>query len=240
MPRGGWHAYNGVYRPQVVVRSYRDAPLSDAATPPAVAPPPAAVPDAPPDLRTLSETKIANAALICLGERRINDLNEGSKTANILLTRFDDIRDALLRSMTWLFATERAELSASTVAPVFGFTYRYPLPNGCLRLLDVDDRWGFGWRLEGNAVVTNIVSPLQVTYTRRVTDPNQMDSAFRQLLSLAIALELAEVITGDSNKLIYVAQKFDALLDDVRTANGQEEAPIAPELSAWQRLRGDK
>jgi len=25
MPRGGWHPYGGVYRPQVVVRSYRDA-----------------------------------------------------------------------------------------------------------------------------------------------------------------------------------------------------------------------
>lgn len=24
MPQGGWHPYNGVYRPQVVVRSYRD------------------------------------------------------------------------------------------------------------------------------------------------------------------------------------------------------------------------
>jgi hypothetical protein len=193
-----------------------------------------------PSLRAPSETSIANAALVILGERRINDLNENAKSANVIQTRFDDVRDALLRAMTWRFATRRAQIAASGTSPAWGFTYTYPLPFDCLRVLEVDDRWGFGWRVESNAIVTNVESPLAITYVARVEDPIEMDSEFRQLFAAALAVELAETITGDSRKLETAARRFGALLESARATNGQEESPRDPALTAWQLWRGEK
>ncbi len=196
--------------------------------------------DSEPDPRTPSETSIANGALVILGERRINDLDENTKSANLIQTRFDDVRDALLRSMTWLFATKRAQLAASPVSPAWGYTNSFPLPFDCLRVLEVDDRWGFGWRVESNAIVTNVEAPLSVTYVARIEDPIKMDSSFRHLFSAALALELAEAITGDSNKLEIAAQRFAVLLKEARVTNGQDESPRDPNLTAWQLWRGEK
>ena len=193
-----------------------------------------------PSLRAPSETSIANAALVILGERRINDLDENAKSANVIQTRFDDVRDALLRAMTWRFATRRAQIAASGTSPAWGYTYTYPLPFDCLRVLEVDDRWGFGWRVESNAIVTNVESPLAITYVARVEDPIEMDSEFRQLFAAALAVELAETITGDSRKLETAARRFGALLESARATNGQEESPRDPALTAWQLWRGEK
>jgi len=240
VPRDGWHAYNGVYRPQVVVRSYRDAFLPHRGTTPDPIPPPTPIPEVIPDIRTLSETKIANAALVCLGERRINDLFEDTKHASLLSLHFDNVRDALLRSTNWLFATHRAELTASATSPIFGYAYRYEMPRDFVRLLDVDDRWGFGWDIEGNAVVTNLASPLQITYIRRVTDPVQMDPMFRELLGVALAFELAGPITGDAGRVESIAIKFYNMLNDAREANGDGDIVRYTDLTDWQRLRGEK
>jgi hypothetical protein len=197
-------------------------------------------PDPEPDLRTPSETQIANAALVALGERRINSLSDNTKTANLILTRFDDVRDALLRSMVWNFAVARDELAAATIKPRFQFTYSYPLPTDCLRVLEVDNRWGFDWRVEGNAVVTDITSPLQITYIRRITDPTKMDPLFRQLFAVALAFELCEAITGDDDKLIGLSNKHAILLDEARTAAGQDAELRELDLSMWQTGRGEK
>jgi len=195
-------------------------------------------PDA--DLRAPSETSIANAALLMLGERRINDLGENTKSANVLETRFDDVRDSLLRSMPWNFAVKRIQVAASSTSPEWGYSYSYPLPFDCLRILEVDDRWGFGWRVESNAIVTNVESPLSLVYIARIKDPLEMDSVFRQLFAAALAMELAETITGDSRKFAVAAQRFTDLLEDARQVDGQEQKPRDPRLTAWQLWRGEK
>ena len=67
-----------------------------------------------------------------------------------------------------------------------------------------------------------------------------MDSEFRQLFAAALAVELAETITGDSRKLETAARRFGALLESARATNGQEESPRDPALTAWQLWRGEK
>lgn len=212
--------------------------------PPAVSPPGPIPPVVPPpgaDLRDPSETSIANAALICMGERRIESLEAESKAARILNERFDEVRDELLRSVPWNFATNRARLAADVDVPLFEFARQFTLPNDCLRLIDVDNPHRLPYRVEGRKIITNLTAPLDILYTMRITDPMEMDAQFRDVFAAMLALDTVEAITGDSGKLEAVLRKWEKLWAIAASANGQEpkfrdEEEELP--GAWERARG--
>jgi hypothetical protein len=180
-----------------------------------------------------SETSIANAALTLLGERRINDLDENSKTANVLKERFDEVRDALLRRHPWSFATVRDELAANTTDPTWGYDFAYSLPADLLRLLEVENPGAWPYRVEGSKIVTDIAAPLRIVYTRCVTVVNEMDVLFRQALAADLASDVAEAITGDNNKIDQLAAIVNAKIREARNTNGQEGSPRMIESSEW-------
>ena len=184
-----------------------------------------------------SETTIANAALTLLGERRINDLDENSKTANVLKERFDEVRDALLRRHPWNFATTRVKIAQDTAAPTWGFDNSYTLPSDLLRLLEVENPNHWPYRVEGRNIVTDLESPLQIAYTKQVTDTNDMDVLFRQALAAELAAEVAEAITGDDGKVRDMQAIVFGKIREARNTDGQEPSPRAIESSEWLDAR---
>lgn len=180
-----------------------------------------------------SETSIANAALTLLGERRVNSLDDASKTAKLLKDRFDDVRDDLLRAHSWNFATKRASLAVSATTPAFGYDNAYDLPSDYLRLISVSNTALLPYEVEGRQILTDLEAPLEIVYTRRVEDPVQMDPMFRQALAAALAVELAESITGTSTKV----RELQILLRErtrmARVPDGQEPWPSEIEASEW-------
>jgi len=234
----GYHYAGGVYRPHVVMRAYFHAELSGAATPAPPAAPPAVVPPAAPTPRTQGETDIANRALIFVGDRRIGDLNDGSILANTILERFDEVRDELLRSMPWNFATKRSSLPASSVVPLFGFAREFPLPVDCARLLEVEDRDQWGYRVEGRSILTSMPSPINIVYTAHQTDLAMLDSQFCNVWAAALAVDIVEAITADSGKLASVYRKFTRAWHAAAIVNGQEPDIPEREDGIWARARG--
>lgn len=185
-----------------------------------------------------SETSIANAALVMLGERRINSLNDPVRTARIVSDRFDPVRDELLRSRPWAFATKRAELPEDAATPLFGFARQYTLPVDCLRVLEVDAPIDWRWRVEGRKLLTSCPAPLAIAYTARVDDPREMDSLFRQAFAAHLAFDICEAITGSSEKLGQVSLRMQSLLAVSGTVSGQESAPRQVESGVWEQSRG--
>ena len=184
-------------------------------------------------MATPSETSIANAALTLLGERRINSLDESSKSAKILKERFDEVRDEVLRSYPWNFATVRAQIAADAVAPSWGFDYAYTLPSDCLRLLEIENLSKYPYRIEGRKIITDHGSPLNVEYTSRVTDPQQMDVMFRQAFAAALGADVAEAITGTTAKVEELHAIRDAKMKASKTPDGQEHSPRQIQASEW-------
>ena len=188
---------------------------------------------------TPGETSIANAALVCLGEKRIDSLDEDTRTARILKDRFDEVRDSCLRSHPWNFAKQRVSLAADATPPVWGFARQFTLPHDCIRVLEVDDDdLGYPWEIHGRKIATSISDPLEVVYLRQVEDVREMDSLFRQYWALHLALDVCEAITGSSSKLRQVAAKIEAIEPQVRAANGQENQPPEIPRGLWERARG--
>ena len=200
-----------------------------------------------------SETDIANRALSLLGQPPLVALDDGTANARALGVHFETVRDTLLRSHPWAFATARAELSALADAPPFQWAHEYPLPADCLRLLTLNgndcDDYRDAYEIEGKSLLCNS-STAQITYIRRVTDTGQFDASFADAFAKSLAEAVALVITGspaDESRMEKRAQEAieDAALADARESGARVESPFPDHCSrrgslTLESLRGEK
>lgn len=167
---------------------------------------------------------ICNGALQRLGAARIASLEDATKNARECNAAYERRRDAVLRRHRWSFAIARAQLAADSTAPTFGPANYFTLPSDCLRVL-LPDETDTDWVIEGRKIATDWGAPLEVRYIKQVTDPNTMDSFFREMLSIDLALTLCEVITGSN-------QKADGLRTELRDVLAEAKRLNAIELPA--------
>src|SRR6266849_3505877 len=85
------------------------------------------------------ETDVINVGLIRIGTTPIVSLTDGSPSANAAGNIYDGLRDTLLASHPWNFATKRQNLAQSSTNPTFEFDHAYPLPSDWLRTISVHD-----------------------------------------------------------------------------------------------------
>ena len=179
-----------------------------------------------------SETGICNRALQILGANRITSLADlNSKSARECSVAYEPLRDALLRSHPWSFAITRVQL-AEDVSPPIGADHQYTLPADALRVLPNND-FTNDWVIEGRKILTNWSSPLTVRYIKLVTDPNLMDSLFRETLSGQIAAEICEALTGSNTKQALIAQRVTLTLALAFRTGGMEQRPDDGVDSGW-------
>ena len=176
---------------------------------------------------SLSVVYICNLALTRLGEKPIlsldDDFNEAAKACKL---HWDNARDSVLRRSRWNFATERATLTADAVAPAFGWSIAYTLPEDCLRVLQLN-RWEDWqepktWEIEGRRLVTD-QDAAQIKYTRRVEDPNLFDALFVDAVSVYLAARVAKMVTGSETLGAQMIQIFDNMIGpEARRLDAQE------------------
>ena len=76
-----------------------------------------------------SDTDVANVALRLIGSTNpITSLTDGSDNAKVVNAIYTEVRDDLLRSHLWNFATKRVKLSRLSTDPTFEFDFAYALP----------------------------------------------------------------------------------------------------------------
>ena len=76
-----------------------------------------------------SDTDVANVALRLIGSTNpITSLTDGSDNAKVVNAIYTEVRDDLLRSHPWNFATKRVKLSRLSTDPTFEFDFAYALP----------------------------------------------------------------------------------------------------------------
>lgn len=192
-----------------------------------------------------SEVQVANRALTKLGSFRILSLDDDSKPARAIKSCFDDLRDDELRSYGWQFALKRVQLVASATAPDHGWTYQYPLPADFLALDMVNDQFPavslddyitndvIEYSHEANVIMTDFPSPLKVRYIARITDPNQWDPNFREVLACRIAAEVAEELTQSGPKRQQAWDEYKRALVRAITSNSFERPPVMLADDSW-------
>lgn len=195
----------------------------------------------------VAETDVVNAALRLIGATVITTLTDGTKNAEVASDLYEEVRDDLLRSHPWNFATKRVKLARSATAPAFEFDYAYPMPADWLRTITVHDNdAGTGtilYREEEVNGQTAVVTSREDVYLRYVfqqTDPNKMAPDFRRALQFALARELAVPIANSNTLENQLGARADKALARARSADGMGGFPESRPRGSWASARGGR
>ncbi|WP_435310644.1 hypothetical protein [Primorskyibacter sedentarius] len=176
-----------------------------------------------------TDVDICNMALLSLGESKISALSDQTTRATVCSLFYAPVRDAVLESFPWNFATFRAALTLDASAPLYDFANQYDLSlltPTCLRVLDVEGDT-VKWRREGSMLLSDEDS-LNARYIGQVTDENDFTPTFVLVFAARLAAEIAYPITKSRTKeeqawKLYELKEIDAFgnqsqegsLDDV-------------------------
>jgi hypothetical protein len=167
-----------------------------------------------------SIVEICNGALNQLGASTILSLTEDSKNARICNARYANVRDAVFRHHPWKCLQKRIQLASDVETPAWGFEKQFTLPSDCIRLLTILD-YDYDYRVEGRKVLANIEA-MKILYVARVEDPNEYDELLREVISAALAADIAYAITSSNPVSTTMYQLYQEKLKDARFVNATE------------------
>jgi len=140
-------------------------------------------------------------ALSRIGEQPINSLTEDLTAARACNRAYQLVVDEVIEGRDWFCARAQAILAASTVAPVYGWSYKYPLPASpyCIRLIEVVNSIGIPleYKLMGRDILSNYGDGLYIMYAKRITNVVELNPLLAQSISLRLA-HWIEPLFGDS------------------------------------------
>lgn len=152
-----------------------------------------------------SRSGIFSAAAVHLGRDPIADIDDpNDRNARVLKGAYEDVRDTLLRSYPWNFATRFAQLAGAALsAPFFELSYAADLPAGgavpqCLRVWRLD-KTGVKWRVVGRKIYTSCEPPVPIQYIALV-DESEFDPIFSAVLALDLALACIGLVPAEGAK----------------------------------------
>lgn len=151
-----------------------------------------------------SETQLYNAVLDRLAEENVLTTTDEKAVARWLNRNYPLQRDVLLQRHTWNFALARRQLAAHTSKPEFEWSYKYQIPEDCLRVLPItmDGRRNspqVPYIVEGSFILTNMPPPLRMRYIFRQADVAQFTPVFIDLLAQILAATFSYWVTGKAN-----------------------------------------
>jgi hypothetical protein len=111
---------------------------------------------------------------------------------------YEQTRNEVLSDFDWQFARNQASLTAAPTPPAFGYSTRYALPTGTLKVLrvnGVDEDENFGnWEIVGGFLHTNYSTPIKVETIQVVSDTSKYPPVFVNMLTVTLAFKLSQLI----------------------------------------------
>ncbi|MER8938728.1 hypothetical protein NKH82_04375 [Mesorhizobium sp. M0915] len=187
---------------------------------------------------------VANMVLAVFDEAPIDSLDQDVKAARLLNLHFDLTREAELTKYAWVFAI----LSASVVGTDTGtgdctLNWVYELPADCLRPLPLTHNGDPGgvpisWRQEAGLIYSDQSSPRIIRYIANLTDPNDWDALFTEVLVGALAIKVAHPLTHKASMIDIARSAYDRALDAAFSAQAIQRGG-KQSTSSWAMQRGD-
>ncbi|WP_256753507.1 hypothetical protein [Mesorhizobium sp. Mes31] len=187
---------------------------------------------------------IANMALAVLDEAPIDSLDQDVKAARLINLHFDLAREAELTKYAWVFAILRATVAGTdSGSGDCTLNFAYELPADCLRPLPLThngepDGVPISWLQEAGVIYCDQQGPLAIRYVANLTDPNDWDALFTEVLVAALAIKLAHPLTHKSGMIDIARSAYDRALDAALTANAIQRGGRFYTAS-WGSQRGD-
>ena len=184
---------------------------------------------------------IANLAASALSEDdQLSSPDDDTHLSRSVRAVWEVERRAALRDHSWNFAMRRRALPASSPADQdpspYGFAYR--LPADCLRLIEVVGFARRDYQLEGGFIIANAAAPLRIRYIVDVVEPALWDDLFVKAFAMRVAWQIADRITGDTNRAQLAERRYRAALSEAKRVDARENPQIAFESTGWELARG--
>ena len=165
-----------------------------------------------------SKLDLISNALILIGDKPLNSLDESTRRAVVGVNLYDNIKEDELTKFKWSFARQKAQISQTTTTPTNEFQYEYQLPTDMLKPLFVDP--SIMYRLYGDKLYTNSGGPLYADYIANVSE-SFFSPSFAKLMEYALAEAFAMGIRDsaaarDEMSKKYLKQAQAARFDDAQ------------------------
>lgn len=200
-----------------------------------------------------SEVEICNLALSHIRGRSINSLTEASREAQQCKLKYPILRDVVLESTPWQFATSLIALALRAEDPL-EWIYSYQNPSDALNIQYITADFGFRSQdaeglafrnrnqiefvepdtqvpyemglFDGNSVILTDQRDAYAKFTAKVTDPNLFSNLFKNALSRYLAAELALPIVGGDLGRALMAENLEiyaSLIDSAVAKDGNAQ-----------------
>lgn len=172
---------------------------------------------------SISDVAICNMALAMLKVGAITSIGSENEQSRICELFYDRAKDYVLASHPWNFAVARAELTELVSVPLYEYDILYQLPADCLRILSLEDEEDdYTWEREGDKLLTDKSSPINMRYISRVTDPTKFTPCFIIALATYLAYLMASTLTNDMSTMPALYQAYEITLRQAKAADSLE------------------
>ena len=174
----------------------------------------------------LSSIELCSSALVKLGADVISSFDDGSAEARVASRLYPLVRDALLSTHPWSFATRRAPLALVTDVPAASFSYAYQLPVDYLKSLSAGNGGrdhGLTFEIINRRLHTNADAVI-LTYVFRPSE-GDFSAYFGSALVARLAAEFCLPLTENSSRAERLWRLAEAELKIARLVDSQQDTP---------------
>ena len=173
-----------------------------------------------------SNVEIVNLALSKVGSATIADWNEATKEGRTATAVFTNVREWLQERYPWNFCLTRVSLTFSNATGTYysnEYTYYSALTNlsNMLRVYEVDNNPLVSYAIENDNFYTS-TTPLVIRYIKKITDPTLFPPAFTNCFAVALAMEIAPILTGDWNTRVALKNELKMEIQQAYLLNAIE------------------
>jgi len=192
----------------------------------------------------ISQTGIVNKAQILLGQsKRFTELLDTDQKAVDYKTLWPMALRSALALHPWNFAIQRMRLNADTVAPDYGWAYRYELPPTVIRYLpwSRDAAEWFDGEVEGGYVLADQGGFIQIRCIVLIEEAARWSALFADAMAYTLAMESCEGSTSKRGLYEDLSRGREDVLAKARRAdaleNGNRRAARPMTASNWASAR---
>lgn len=174
----------------------------------------------------LSNVELCSAALVKLGAESISSFSDGTTESDVAAALYDIVRDGLLGSHPWSFATAHAELVLLPTPPLSDFDHAFELPADFVKALSAGDECrsrGAVYQIIGREVHTNY-EEVTLAYIKRA-DEADFPTYFVSALVNRLAAEFCLPLTENSSRSELLFRLAETELKLAKLIDSQQDTP---------------
>lgn len=180
----------------------------------------------------VTSAEVCNMALSLLKNPPITSLDNKDEVSRLCALWYDPSRKEILRKHPWNFAKKRDTISLASVAPAFGYSDRYQLPNDFIRLIAIDDEEdglvGKDYQIEEDKYLlldNDGATSMNIVYIFDETRPVRFDPLFLKAFALQLAVNMSYGLAGKTTLRTDCRNMLQEALAEARAINGQDRPP---------------